>query len=102
MTRNRTLLITLLLVSLVLAGGVSMFASASPDGLEKVAEDKGISEQAKDHDLAGSPLADYGIRGVGDERLSGSLAGIAGVGITFLVAGGLMLALRRRKNQPTP
>ena len=33
--------------------------------------------------LDDSPLADYGIDGVGDARLSGGLAGVIGVGVTF-------------------
>ena len=33
----------------------------------------------KAHDLDDSPLADYGTKGVDNERLSGGLAGVAGV-----------------------
>ena len=85
-----------LLVSLVLAGIVSYYASASPDGLEKVAEDKGISAKEKDHSLKDSPLGDYGVKGVDDARLSGGLSGVIGVGAVLLVGGGLFWAVRRR------
>lgn len=95
--RTRNLLIALFLVSLLLAGVVSYYASSSPDGLEKVSADHGIAEQAKDHDLDGSPLADYGVSGISDTRLSGGLAGLIGVGVTFVAASGLVLAVRRGK-----
>ena len=72
-----------LVVAAVLAGIVSGFASSSPDGLERVAEDQGFIDQAEDHDLAGSPVADYGVRGVDDARLSTGLAGLLGVTVTF-------------------
>ena len=96
--RTRNLLIAAFVVSLLLAGVVSYYASSSPDGLEKVSADHGISQQAKDHDLDGSPLADYGVDGVDDARLSGGLAGVIGVGITFVLASGLVLLVRRRKD----
>ncbi|WP_199747633.1 PDGLE domain-containing protein [Actinomadura sp. WAC 06369] len=85
-----------LIVSLVLAGIVSHYASSSPDGLEKVAADKGIAAQEEEHALAGSPLGDYGVEGVDDGRLSGGLAGLIGVGLTLAAGGGLFWAIRRR------
>lgn len=85
-----------LLVSLVLAGIVSYYASSSPDGLEKVAADKGIDSKEKDHSLKDSPFSDYGVKGVDDSRLSGGLAGVVGVGAVLLVGGGLFWAVRRR------
>ena len=94
--RTQTIVMLGLLVALVLAGGVSYYASASPDGLNKVAIDKGFDEGEKDHALGDWPLAGYALRGVDNERLSGGLAGIAGVALTFLIGGGLALAVRRR------
>lgn len=85
-----------LAVSLLLAGVVSYYASSSPDGLEKVAEDKGFLDTAQDSAVAGSPLADYGVAGVADERLSVGLAGVVGVLVTLVVAFGLFLWLGRR------
>ena len=83
-----------LLVALALAFFVSPEASSSPDGLEKVAIDEGFIDTAKDHDLADGPLADYGVEGVDDERLSTGLAGILGVLVTFAVMGGILLLVR--------
>ncbi|MGW9040766.1 energy-coupling factor ABC transporter permease, partial [Streptomyces sp. NPDC055721] len=74
--------------ALVLAGFVSFYASASPDGLEKVAADKGIDAKVEEHAAAGSPLADYGVKDVDNARLSGGLAGAIGVGVTLAVGTG--------------
>ena len=83
-----------LAVALGLAFFVSPFASSSPDGLEKVAADKAIDRDAKDHALAGGPLADYAVDGVGDERLSTGVAGVIGVLVTFAIGTGLFVGLR--------
>lgn len=81
---------------LLLAGVVSVWASANPDGLEFVAERLGFGDSAAEHAAAGSPLADYGTAGVDDPRLSGGIAGIVGVAVVAVVAFGLMHLLRRR------
>ncbi|WP_411111406.1 energy-coupling factor ABC transporter permease [Streptomyces sp. c-19] len=83
--------------ALVLAGFVSFYASASPDGLEKVAADQGIDAKAQEHAAAGSPLADYGVEGVETARLSGGLAGVIGVGATLAVGTGAFWVVRRRR-----
>jgi hypothetical protein len=93
-TRRNGFLVAGLLVALLLAGVVSGFASSSPDGLEKVAEDKGFLQTAEDSALADSPLAEYGVKGVEDERLSTGLAGVIGVGITFAFGLGLFALVR--------
>ncbi|MFJ8083680.1 energy-coupling factor ABC transporter permease [Streptomyces sp. NPDC096205] len=87
-----------LVASLVLAGFVSFYASASPDGLEKVAADHGIDKKAEDHAAADSPLADYGVKDVDDARLSGGLAGVIGVGVTVVAGSGVFWAVRRRRS----
>lgn len=86
----------LLVATLVIAGGVSYYASSNPDGLEYVAGSTGFEHTATDHASESSPLADYGVSGVENERLSGGLAGVLGVGITLVLAGGLTWVLRRR------
>ena len=96
MTRNRTFLLIGLAVALLLAGVVSFYASGSPDGLEKVAGDTGFLDTAEQHPASDSPLAGYGTAGVDDARLSGGIAGVAGVLVTLGIAGGLFLVLRRR------
>ncbi|CAL9457740.1 Cobalt transport protein CbiM [Streptomyces sp. enrichment culture] len=88
-----------LAAALVLAGFVSFYASASPDGLEKVAADQGIDAKAEqyEHATADSPLADYGVKDVDDERLSVGLAGVIGVGATVAVGTGVFWAARSRR-----
>ena len=91
------LIVTGLVVSLVLAGGVSYYASSQPDGLEKVAGDIGFLDSAKESAVEDGPLAGYGVAGVENERISGGLAGIIGVASTAAVSFGLFYALRRFK-----
>ncbi|MFE6851588.1 energy-coupling factor ABC transporter permease [Streptomyces sp. NPDC057674] len=88
--------------ALVLAGFVSFYASASPDGLEKVAADKGIDSKVEDHAAADSPLADYGVKGIETARLSGGLAGVIGVGATLAVGTGAFWVVRRRRAHDEP
>ncbi|HSQ37957.1 MAG TPA: PDGLE domain-containing protein [Acidimicrobiia bacterium] len=83
-----------LVVVLVVAGLLSGFAADDPDGLERVAIDEGFDETAEDHALADSPLADYAVEGVEDGRLSTGLAGVIGVAITLVIAGGLFYGIR--------
>ncbi|NUK09639.1 PDGLE domain-containing protein [Streptomyces lunaelactis] len=93
----RKLWLTGLVTALVLAGFVSFYASASPDGLEKVAADQGIDKNTEEHAAAGSPLADYGVKNVSDPRISGGLAGVIGVGATVVVGSGIFWVVRRRR-----
>ncbi|MFJ8634131.1 energy-coupling factor ABC transporter permease [Streptomyces sp. NPDC093568] len=86
-----------LVTSLVLAGFVSFYASADPDGLEKVAADHGIDKKTEDHATADSPLADYGVKDITDARLSGGLAGVIGVGVTVVAGSAVFWAVRRRR-----
>ncbi|MEU1805969.1 energy-coupling factor ABC transporter permease [Streptomyces sp. NPDC019937] len=83
--------------ALLCAGVVSFYASASPDGLEKVAHDKGIDQKTEDHAAKDSPLADYGVKDISNPRLSGGLAGVIGVGATLAVGTGVFVVVRRRR-----
>lgn len=85
-----------IIASAVLAGGVSFYASSSPDGLEKVAEDVGFLETAKNHTFGDFTLADYGIAGFENARLSVGLAGLIGVGATALLAMSLFKLIRKK------
>lgn len=83
-----------LLLALAVALVVSPFASSSPDGLERVAEDEGFADAAEDHDVSGSPFGDYETEGVEDERLSTGVAGVVGVLLTFGIGLTVFGALR--------
>ena len=87
------------LIALLLAGFVSFYASSQPDGLEKVASEQGFIDEATGHDLADSPLADYEVSSVDDDRLSVGLSGMIGVGLTLVVGAGLMSALLRSRER---
>ena len=94
---TRALVVTGLLVTLLLAGVVSFYASSHPDGLNYVAEKVGFSGTARPHASDGSPLSGYATRGVADHRLSRGVAGVTGVVVVGLLFGGLTWALRRRR-----
>ncbi|MDV5146305.1 energy-coupling factor ABC transporter permease [Streptomyces sp. SBC-4] len=85
--------------ALVLAGFVSFYASTSPDGLEKVAADKGFDAGEKEHAAAGSPLYDYEVKGIETDRIAGGLAGVIGVGATLAAGTGAFWVVRRRRNE---
>jgi hypothetical protein len=88
-----------LLVALALAFFVAPEASSKPDGLNKVAIDQGFSESERPHETEDSPLAGYGVRGVGSDRLSTGLSGVIGVAVVFTLAGGGFLVLRRARGR---
>lgn len=94
--KTRTFLFSGLLVALLLGGVVSFYASSHPDGLEYVAERTGFLDSADDHAAADGPMADYAVKGVDNDRLAGGLAGVIGIGVTLLIAGGIAWAVRRR------
>ncbi len=91
---TRAVVVAGLAVSLLFAVVVSFYASGHPDGLEFVSGRLGFLDTARDSATAGSPLADYGVSGVDDTRLSGGLAGLAGVVVTGLLMLGLVLLLK--------
>jgi len=93
---TKTFAIIAVLVCLALAGIVSYYAAGSPDGLNRVAIDKGFDKKERDHAAKDSPLAGYGAKGVDNERLSGGVAGIAGVLVVLVAAGGLGYVVRRK------
>jgi cobalt/nickel transport protein len=93
---TKAVLVTGLLVALLLAGVLSYYASASPDGLNRVAEDKGFAQTEKQHPAERSPLAGYGTDGLDNARLSGGVAGVVGSLVVLVLAGGLALVVRRR------
>lgn len=78
-------------VAIFLALALSPFASSSPDGLEKVADDKGFLEKGEVEPIIPSPIPDYTWPGIGNERLATSAAGVFGTlfvfGFTCIIAG---------------
>lgn len=99
--RSRRFFAVGLLLVLVVAGVGSYYASSHPDGLEFVAGETGFLDSADDPKTADSPFADYQTAGVDNDRLSGGLAGVAGVALVLVLAGGLAYAVRRRSPADT-
>jgi cobalt/nickel transport protein len=77
-------IVVLLILAVVLALFVSPFASSSPDGLERVGEDHGFIDNAEE--LINSPIPDYAIPGITNEKVATSVAGIVGTLLTLAVA----------------
>jgi hypothetical protein len=92
-----------LAVAVGLATAVSPFASADPDGLEKVAETKAFLDEAKLAPIQeDSPAPDYAFPGVENERLATGLAGFVGTLTAFALGYVLAFVLRRRPGREAP
>jgi hypothetical protein len=81
-----------LALAIGLATAVAPFASAAPDGLNRVAADKDFAGHAQSHR---APVAGYAAPGVADDRVAKGVAGFAGTFLVFAVGAGLMRAARR-------
>ncbi len=99
---SRGFFLTGLVVALLIAGVGSYYASGHADGLESVAGQVGFLDRAEDSPAADGPFAGYSTKGVGDARLGGGLAGVAGSLLVLVVAFGLFRALRRREVSDEP
>jgi len=86
-----------LLAAVAVAVLLSPFASQSPDGLERVAEDQGFVDLGQQSPLVESPLPDYSVPGGGGRWWSTPLAGAAGTLLTFGLAYGVGRFVARRK-----
>lgn len=81
-----------------LATAVSPFASGSPDGLEKVAEDQGFLDRGGLHPVQeGSPIPDYAFPGIENEFLATGLAGFVGTLVVFALGYLIALGLTRMR-----
>ncbi|MGB9597444.1 MAG: PDGLE domain-containing protein [Candidatus Poribacteria bacterium] len=87
-----------IVVSMFLAGLISIFASSWPDGLEKVAEDIGFLEKGEVEPPIKSPIPDYTFPGIKNEKLATSISGILGTAVVFVLGYGVS-ALIKRKDQ---
>ncbi len=77
---------------------IAPLASGSPDGLERVAEDQGFIDTARDAPY--TVIADYVFPGIQSEAVATILGGVIGVTILYLLlAGGTYLAYRATANR---
>jgi cobalt/nickel transport protein len=95
MSRRASIVLAGLGLSLLLASLLSPFASSSPDGLERVAQDQGFLERAESNGEA-APMKDYIFPGIGSERAATAAAGLVGTLGVFLLAWGLASLLRKK------
>jgi cobalt/nickel transport protein len=109
--RTTGFLLAGLFVALLLAGVASNFASGAPDGLDatstrgctlnaagEITGGTCMAQGAEDHEVAGSPFADYSVAGFDNPYLSTGLSGVLGVLVTFAVAGGIFWIVRGRRD----
>lgn len=96
MSRRRFWLLALL-VAAALATIASPFASSSPDGLERVADDHSFAAVATSTRVAeAAPIPDYAFPGVADARIATAAAGLAGTLLVAALGIGVARAARRR------
>jgi hypothetical protein len=99
----RIVAVVALALAVGLATAVSPFASSSPDGLERVAEDEAFAERGTLAPLQeGAPMPDYAFPGIADERLATGVAGFLGTLVAFGLGYGAARLLRRRSREPGP
>jgi PDGLE domain len=99
---RRLFCILALALAVGLATAVSPYASSSPDGLERVAEDQAFIDRGKLHAVQDdSPIPDYAFPGIGNERVATGLAGFVGTLGVFALGYGLAVVVRRRRD-PLP
>lgn len=82
-----------LILALLLAV-LSPLASSSPDGLERVAEDQGFIERARDAFF--NLIPDYVLPGIPHEALATILAGVIGTLLIFGIVYGLGRLLKMK------
>ncbi len=83
-----------LFIALTIALVLSPFASSFPDGLEKVAEQKGEGPA-----VVQSPIPDYTWPGVKHKGLATSLSGLLGTLIVFSFAYGTAVLLKKKETK---
>ena len=95
--RMRGFILIGLLVVLILAVAISPFASSWPDGLEKVAEDKGFLEKGEGPPAWKFPLMpDYVMPLIRESKLAAAIAGLVGTVFVFVMSWGLAHLLKKR------
>ena len=87
----------LLVVSVAIVVAASFFASGDPDGLERVAEDRGFTGAAQDSPF--TLIADYVFPGL-DGPVASIVAGLIGVVVVFALLWLAGKTLARRRDGP--
>ncbi len=79
---------------LLISGVLSLFASSWPDGLEAVAEKYGFKEKESVVIENRSPLADYSVKGLEEQPIGTSIAGLLGSAVSFGTAFGIVQLIK--------
>ncbi|HBQ29390.1 membrane protein [Peptococcaceae bacterium SCADC1_2_3] len=99
---NKKFLIVGFIVAVLIAAVLSPFASSYPDGLERVAEDKGFIVLAEGKELIKTWMPDYVFPGINHEGVATALAGIIGTVLVLIVLYGigklLVISFRQERN----
>ncbi|NJK69471.1 MAG: cobalt transporter [Richelia sp. CSU_2_1] len=74
---------------LLIAGVLSLFASSWPDGLDSVAEKYGFKDKEATIVENPTPLADYSVKGLEEQPIGTSIAGLLGSAASFGAAFGI-------------
>ena len=92
-------------VAIALAVFISPFASSSPDGLERVAADRGFEAAATEQPVwRFSPFGDYQMPGISSEKVATAVAGLTGTVVLFalVLLIGRAAGRRRAVSGPQP
>ncbi len=101
MNKKQYFMLSGLALALSIAACLAPFASKSPDGFDRVAQDLKFAQKANAESPAKQlPFAqifeEYSIKGLPNEKISTALAGLAGTLVVFGLAWGLgKLAVRK-------
>lgn len=90
--RKKDIIFGILLAALLVIF-IAPFASKHPDGLERIAQDKGFLE--KEEARLPAVISGYSFPGIKNERLSVIIEGILGVIIVFFVSYFLSVLIRK-------
>jgi hypothetical protein len=94
---TRVIVIVGLALAVGLATAISPFASSSPDGLQKVAENKAFLDDGRLQSVQeDSPIPGYAFPGIDNARVATGVAGFVGTLGVFALGYGLAYVLRRR------
>jgi cobalt/nickel transport protein len=88
-----------LILALFLAVFIAPFASRLPDGLEKVAQGKGLLGKTQVKPLVLAPIPDYHWPGIKNKKISAAISGLAGTLAVFII-GYLAAACSQKRRKP--
>jgi len=85
-----------LALAVALGTALTPWASGSPDGLERVAGEKGFLDDGRLNSIQdGSPIPDYAFPGIESERAATAVAGFVGTIGIFLLGVAIVWLVRR-------